>query len=72
MLFKAEIHAYRNDNFVQNLDVAFEVDNVSTWDNGDLDMDWFWDTFGDKIRSENPKLQGCDLDVLDWKVEAPR
>ena len=69
MLFKAEIHAYNNDNLVQTLNVAFEVDNVSTWDNGDLDMDWFWDTFGDKIRTENAKLAGCDLDVLDWKVE---
>ena len=69
MLFKAEIHAYNNDNLVQTLNVAFEVDNVTTWDNGDLDMDWFWDTFGDKIRTENAKLADCDLDVLEWQVE---
>lgn len=69
MLFKAEIYAYRNDNLVQTLDVAFEVDAVGTWDNGDLDMDWFWDTFGTKIRMENPRLSACDLDVLEWKIE---
>lgn len=69
MLFKALIHAYRSDRHIQTLNVAFEVDNVSTWENGDLDMDWFWDTFGTKIRVENPRLEDCDLDVLDWKVE---